>query len=979
MNAQMYRSTIIYLFFVVLGGASTYAQISIPPQVVTVNVRSDQGKVLNNASVTFRPLYAGTTISILGTHVRGGEYRVALSPGSGISHYSYEVSAPDHETRMGSYVVGQSLTLNVPALLYNNYSAHYKVTSGNLIDVFGTTEIQLDQSDPRQPSSQASPLYFKFHLPFPSEDLYTDGRYPKWHYISNYQYREGLYHDLLKELVLQSSALKSSFADDATKEWIKSNYRVLGGKNLNELSDFGNELTKVFGKTLLRGFQPLATALHGVTLVYSMQRAADEGLLQALLTVAAYKQAQADAFDLLKEKASQSTLFTDAAFRSALDRLERTLEEERGQDAADIARKVREKAVFGVIGKEVTKAALSKALVLSLGISTGSGFLVVYIAGQGIWAILDGEAKAAEMQSSMLILAEIDHAMFSREIGGSVVGLTDLKVASSDAFYGGMMRLHGAYLLNELRGDYYSGRGKGFVVGFLDQLKSNGYKRKIAEESGKKSSLAHVAYLRLSAKWPYERAQQDWTAARLVLGLILDSSGSMTQNDPQNSRKTAASLILDQLSGKEKLFLVDFDDNSVWLNPDNWQSWDKGQARVAIEGINSDGGTNIGGGLAEMRRAMEGNVTESDRAGVLLLTDGLGSYNQEAAWFQEKQIPVYTISFVGEDNAKLLSDIAGLTGGQYIKCSSPAEIISAFNLFFTSLSGKSTYFAYQGSIAQDEKQEQSFLIDPGASHFFASLTWPGSKIALELVSPKGRKFGEGSTSEWFASDKYVAVKVASPESGTWKARFVGVEIPAGPEQFNFEVNGDSPERVTIKDRSFKGGPVTFELSSDEGSVQALKNVAISASVVTPKNATVDISRSIREGTLIYHPLEGPGSYRFAIDVRANLDDSSSLQRHFSRTVLVGDYVPTFIGPVKILMGAYLKAAVGKRASNRPGVKCYVFPNDGRREDRLAVGYVTSVLEDECIVELQQFLSSRKPSVGDFLELDIKDWQNDAPR
>ena len=45
----------------------------------------------------------------------------------------------------------------------------------------------------------------------------------------------------------------------------------------------------------------------------------------------------------------------------------------------------------------------------------------------------------------------------------------------------------------------------------------------------------------------------------LRIGIIIDSSGSMEESDPQDIRKVAKKIILDQLSSHENVFLIDFD------------------------------------------------------------------------------------------------------------------------------------------------------------------------------------------------------------------------------------------------------------------------------------------------------------------------------------------------------------------------------------------------------------------------------------
>ena len=217
-------------------------------------------------------------------------------------------------------------------------------------------------------------------------------------------------------------------------------------------------------------------------------------------------------------------------------------------------------------------------------------------------------------------------------------------------------------------------------------------------------------------------------ASDITIGLIIDTSGSMKQNDPNDSRKVAAAMLLDRLSGSENIFLVDFDDKSKWLNGGNWRGWTPDQIRSAIGMLDSEGGTNIGGGLDEMHRAIESTGIPKDRIGILLLTDGIGAYNNEAGWFQENKIPVYTISFVGNDNSQLLNTIASTTGGHYSKANSASDIMNAFNQFLSELKGSSRFLMYQGEISQNEVAEESFVIDKNTSEIFTNLTWPGSTL-----------------------------------------------------------------------------------------------------------------------------------------------------------------------------------------------------------------------------------------------------------
>lgn len=466
---------------------------------------------------------------------------------------------------------------------------------------------------------------------------------------------------------------------------------------------------------------------------------------------------------------------------------------------------------------------------------------------------------------------------------------------------------------------------------------------------------------------------------RVAIGLILDSSGSMKENDPHNSRKTAVTIILDRLSGSEDIFLVDFDDRSVWLNPDNWEKWNKEKLKSSIAGINSEGGTNIGSGLQCMKDALADKLRNYQYVGVLLLTDGLGTYQDEARWFKENLVPIYTISFIGNDNSKLLSDIALHTGGHYYKANNEIDIVNAFSYFISNVSGSNPICSYQGRIAQGEKKSYSFVVDGRTEELFSSCTWPGSKIGLTLQSPKGKSYvGNEPGVELFSGDRYSSIKIKNPPEGKWTALLEGVEIPQANEPFNFDVHAKSPLKISLVERTTSGGPPTFAIVSTQDT-QLIRKTSIRATVVTPTADTIDVSSSVREGVLMYHPVNGTGNYRFFVEVSGTGPDGSPFQRHFARTALVGDYRPSFMSPITMKTGMYLKSSMGSKVNNRAGLKCYVYPMGGNRDQKIAVGYVRFVTQDECTIQIQQYFGSRLPQVGDLIELDIVQWQRDRPR
>jgi hypothetical protein len=114
-----------------------------------------------------------------------------------------------------------------------------------------------------------------------------------------------------------------------------------------------------------------------------------------------------------------------------------------------------------------------------------------------------------------------------------------------------------------------------------------------------------------------------------------------------------------------------------------------------------------------------------------------------------------------------------------------------------------------------------------------------------------------------------------------------------------------------------------------------------------------------------------------MEVNGKTTVGDPFQRHYSRTVLVGNYIPAYIGLVQRLVGTYLIADRGSNISNRAGLKCFVYPPDGSKENKIAIGIVTSVKPEECTIEIQEFFGSRRPAPNDIIEIDALTWMNDT--
>ena len=171
----------------------------------------------------------------------------------------------------------------------------------------------------------------------------------------------------------------------------------------------------------------------------------------------------------------------------------------------------------------------------------------------------------------------------------------------------------------------------------------------------------------------------------LDLAFVLDSSGSMSYNDPEGLRRTAAKIFVDALLPEDRAAVVDFDYHATVLQE---LTSDKDALKAAIDQVDDDGGTDIGAGVSAANEVLINGGDPARARIMILLTDGDGSYDlalTDAA--KAAGITIYTIGLgAGVDNA-LLTSIAKGTGGTYTNVATAEELPEVFRRLSESTGG----------------------------------------------------------------------------------------------------------------------------------------------------------------------------------------------------------------------------------------------------------------------------------------------------
>jgi len=258
--------------------------------------------------------------------------------------------------------------------------------------------------------------------------------------------------------------------------------------------------------------------------------------------------------------------------------------------------------------------------------------------------------------------------------------------------------------------------------------------------------------------------------------IMVDVSGSMKWNDPQNLRAPALRLVTSLLPKGSHAGVWTFGKFVNMLVPlgevDN--AWKK-QAKQAATQLHSKGlFTNIEGTLETATWDWKEPDDKIQRS-IILLTDGLVDISKDAAENERSRshildtiLPriqrsggtIYTIALSGEADDVLLQQLSAATNGWYEQADTAESLERIFFRMFEKAANPDTLPLVDNSVLVDESIEELTLLvfrKDGAS-------------PSQLVTPDNQTFSEDSVPEnvnWNHEDRYDLITVSKPASGTW--------------------------------------------------------------------------------------------------------------------------------------------------------------------------------------------------------------------
>lgn len=274
--------------------------------------------------------------------------------------------------------------------------------------------------------------------------------------------------------------------------------------------------------------------------------------------------------------------------------------------------------------------------------------------------------------------------------------------------------------------------------------------------------------------------------------VVIDVSGSMKQNDPNNLRQPALELLVKLLPEGSKAGVWTFGRYVNMLVPHREvnDAWSRTANDKAAD-INSTGlYTNIGEALEKAAYDLDrGNP--GYRTSLILLTDGMVDISREpeenqAEWrrivdevlpkFKQAGYTIHTIALSDNADSELLTKLALSTDGTASIAQSAEELMKIFLAAFDTAA----------PAEQLPLTNNTFAVDSSVEEFTALIfrKADGTNADTQLIGPEQKVYRFSQESpyvNWYRSDRYDLITVSKPIEGEW--------------QINADVDPDS--RVTI--------------------------------------------------------------------------------------------------------------------------------------------------------------------------------------
>jgi hypothetical protein len=374
--------------------------------------------------------------------------------------------------------------------------------------------------------------------------------------------------------------------------------------------------------------------------------------------------------------------------------------------------------------------------------------------------------------------------------------------------------------------------------------------------------------------------------------LLIDISGSMKQNDPQNLRIPAVNLLLQMAPTEATVGVWTFGHDVSALVPYQAVSerW-KRDALVKAKRINSSGlYTNIGGILETVLQGPAGGAA-------LLLTDGMVDISKDPAMnvierhriistvlprLAERGTVIHAVALSDNADIALLEELAESTGGIFEVARSPADLTRIFVRLF------------DDAVEQDRVPLQGnvFMVDSSIEEFTLLVFRNPEEGVIQLRGPDQQFYLAGDHPDfiqWYQDQGYELITVKAPVEGSWEL------FAIADAENRVTVLSDLQLKVSSLLNTLQLGEaplISVEFLQDDGRIvdsAFLGLLDVQLIVMRPDNTRQAKRLETHDGGVFTEALDifdEPGRYLVKISV-----DGKTFQREFVQTLDINAPAP----------------------------------------------------------------------------------------
>lgn len=260
--------------------------------------------------------------------------------------------------------------------------------------------------------------------------------------------------------------------------------------------------------------------------------------------------------------------------------------------------------------------------------------------------------------------------------------------------------------------------------------------------------------------------------------LVLDSSGSMKQTDPQRLRVEAGRLFISLLKAGDRVSVVSFSDQGYPVSGLTGVETAVGRKQLfeSLDKISSRGiHTNLYAALGTAYEILRKQSEPSRRRAVILLSDGkmdVGDDKRDVALgaelrdvllplYSSEQIALHTIAFSEQADMNLLGDLARQGGGMFQLARRDRDLPEVFAALFENSEQPDMLPLIGGEFMVDESLNEVTILAMKESE----------GAVITLVSPDGRQHTGPAHAEdmvWQSSTNFDLITMPQPQAGMWR-------------------------------------------------------------------------------------------------------------------------------------------------------------------------------------------------------------------